>query len=155
MATPPARQPPADEARFTTLKTALANPTYRFNHLHHGLNNRRLTLPSLRALFGHIRKAFLDVLWQQKQLELWMFRSTHLGSEYAQAQSEDSLSDDGRNPGRYSFACWMGESLEMGSGERLEVVRMVVKHVRLFRQSDRRVRELREENERVLASERA
>jgi hypothetical protein len=49
----------------------------------------------------------------------------------------------------------MDESLEMGSGERLEVVRMVVKHVRLFRQSDRRVRELREENERVLASERA
>jgi hypothetical protein len=47
----------------------------------------------------------------------------------------------------------MDEELKIRSGEKQELVTMVVRHVRLFRESELRVRELKEEKERMLASE--
>jgi hypothetical protein len=159
MVTLPNRQTPIDEADLTTLKTDLTTPIHPTQRIcsqvsiQTRLDNPQLTLVSLRNLFGHIRKAFIDVLWQQRQLERWNFRSKHLGSEYAQAQSSDSLSVDGRNVDRHEFARWMDEELEIRTREKQELVTLVVRHVRLFRESELRVRELKEEKERVLASE--
>jgi maltooligosyltrehalose synthase len=159
MVTLPNRQTPIDEADLTTLKTDLTTPIHPTQRIcsqvsiQTRLDNPQLTLVSLRNLFGHIRKAFIDVLWQQKQLERWKFRCTHLGSEYAQAQSGGSLSIDGRISDRHAFARWMDEELEIRSGEKQELVTMVIRHVRLFRESELRVRELKEEKERVLDGE--
>jgi hypothetical protein len=140
--------PPIDEAEYNTLKTDLTNPTSPFDTIQPRLNP--LPPACLHSLFGHIRKAFIDVLWQQRELELWMFRSRHLGSEYAQAQCVTPSSSTALN--RYYFARWMDDRLKMGPGEKPELVEMGVKHVTLFRESRQIVRELREEKQRVLAS---
>jgi hypothetical protein len=159
MVTLPNHQTPIDGADLTTLKTDLTTPTHPTQRIcslvsiQTRLNDTELSNASLRSLFGHIRRAFIEVLWQQRQLERWSFRNRHLGSEYSQTQSSDSLSVDGRNLDRHNFARWMDEELEIRSGEKQELVTMVIRHVRLFRESELRVRELKEEKERVLASE--
>jgi hypothetical protein len=71
MVTLPNHPTPINEADLTTLKTDLTTPIHPTQticslvSIQSCLNDTELSTASLRNLFGHICKAFIDVLWQQ------------------------------------------------------------------------------------------
>jgi hypothetical protein len=105
-----------------------------------------LPLKDLRNLFGSLRKALLQTLWELRQCDLWIKRARAMGVDYARGLDEDGTC--GKYPNRYAFFREMDEGLEVGAGfygsegekGREEVVGVMMRHVEALREAVEEVR---------------
>jgi hypothetical protein len=130
----------ARNTRYAQLRASLTNPQAPLQSIHLRLNDSQFSDGEIRDLFGCIRLSFLQMLWQQRQLEVWLLRDDLMGREYALALDEDAGS--GANPERYAFFRSMDEVLEMRTRTRGEIVAMIMQHVELYRKGIEVVREI-------------
>lgn len=79
----------AANAQYIELRDHLTDAPYRLVDIRTHLNDNRLTDAEVRKLFGSIRKSVLDVIWQHRSLEEWIFRCNRMGSAYAQATTQE------------------------------------------------------------------
>ena len=120
------------------------------------LSDPSLDLSDLRNLFGALRKTFLLALWEIRQVQLWIKRAGHLGVEYAMSVAEEE--SVAKYPSRYVFFREMDEGLEVeggdgggvGGAEREEVVKLILRHVEVLRETVEAVRGRREVMEGLL-----
>lgn len=78
------------QTKYGLLMAALTNVQYSKQDIKILLQDPELTDTDIRQLFGVLRKRFLDVVWDCKQLELWTKRASHFGIEYMKYVSEES-----------------------------------------------------------------
>ena len=141
----------ADNSQYTRLSDNLTDPQYPLENICTHLNDTRLTDAETRNLFGGIRKSVLDVIWQHRSLEEWIFRCARMGSEYAQATTqEDGVETSAL---RNDFYGEQDSYLKMSGGARDEVVAMILQHVGVYREAVQGVERLRGEKERMLVDE--
>lgn len=141
-----------DNAYFTSLRDHLADPQYPLDNIRTHLNDNRLTDAEARKLFGGIRRSVLDIIWQHRNLEEWIFRCARMGSEYAQSATQQG--GVGTDAIRVDFYGEQDSYLKMGGGTRDEVVAMILQHVGVYREAVQGVERLQGEKERMLVDER-
>lgn len=140
-----ARNKEYQHIRDTLIETTKQNPPETIQTL---LSDPDLELKDVRKLFGGLRKSFLQVLWEHRQVELWIKRATGLGVDYANAFAENDTV--AKYPSRYVFFREMDEGLDLEGGERAEVVGLILQHVEVYRETLEEVRGLKEVKENIL-----
>lgn len=133
VALPTRQDTPYSKVPFTNTRNSLGN-------IRACLNDPLLSDAESRRLFGSIRRSLLDIHWQWTQLKIWLFRSTRIGHDYAQAVPEDA--GVGADAGRYAFYRESDEKTIRRSGSRGEVIDMILKHVRLYHRGIQEVSDL-------------
>ncbi|GAB7322735.1 hypothetical protein MBLNU13_g03626t1 [Cladosporium sp. NU13] len=141
-------QDDADSAQPTKLRDRLSDPQCPLDDIRTHLNDDRLADAEARELFGSIRKSVLDVIWQHRNLEEWIFRCTRMGREYAQATTQEGRA--GNDALRINFYGEQDSYLKMSGGARDEVVAMILQHVEVNREAVEGVERLQGEKERML-----
>lgn len=136
------------------LRCYLFDPNHALDDIHTHLNDEQhLSDTNLRALFGHIRRAFLKILWDQRQVELWTRRCKTLGRDYAQVMDESLVLLRDKKL-EYAFYREQDESLDLqmqAQGEERDVVvAMVLNHVKLHREAKEQLDLLRREKASLL-----
>ena len=142
----------ADNGQYTMLEGYLTDPEHTLDDIRIHLNDERFTDADARKLLGSIRKSVLDVIWQHRNLEIWISRCTRMGCEYAQAVAEEAGVEVG--PSRHWFYRQQDLHLKMRGGTRYEVVEMILQHVRVYREAVQGVERLQSTKEDMLGGER-
>lgn len=142
----------AESAQYTKLRDHLTDAHYRLVDIRTHLSDQRLADAEVRKLFGSIRKSVLDVIWQHRSLEEWIFRCTRMGSAYAQATTQEDGAETSAL--RNDFYGEQDSYLKMSGGARSEVVEMILQHVGVYREAVQGVERLRGEKESMLVDER-
>ena len=145
---------PANSEHYIKLKRDITNIRSPLDDIQIRLTDtRHLSDTDAHNLLGHIRKALLKILWEQKPVELWTKRCKTLGRDYAQAMDRGRalIEDQGL---QHAFYREQDEklNLEMQGEVRNVVVTMIVNHVRSHREAKESLRLLRAEKASLLAN---
>ena len=143
---------PLDNTQYTRLKDYLTDWQHPLEDIRTRLNDQQLTDAEARKLFGSIRKSVLDIIWRHRHLEIWIFRCTRMGCEYAQGVAEEVGVE--ADPNRYCFYREQDDELDMRGGTRYEVVEMTMQHVGVYREGTQGVERLQNAKGRMLEAER-
>lgn len=132
------------QTKYGLPMAALTNDQYSKQGIHTLLQDPQLTDTDIRQLFGILRKRFLDVVWDYKQLELWVKRARHFGIEYTKYVSEERA---GGSRGLATFYREQDEHLRTGGNGREWIVVEILQHVQSHRDAveTRRIRRARKE----------
>ena len=95
----------------------------------------------------------LNIIWRHRHLEIWIFRCTRMGCDYAQDVAEDIVGVEA-DPSRYCFYREQDDELDMRGGTRYEVVEMIMQHVGVYREGTQGVERLQNAKGRMLEAER-
>lgn len=118
---------------YHRIKAALTDmecPTHEIELL---LESNLLTNSDIRKLFGSLRKAFLNVLWQHREREIWNKRAKIFGVDYAECASlENSVAS---LPGRLAFYRDMDEQFEMAGSSKESFKTEIVQHAKVYRET--------------------
>lgn len=126
---------------FTALCRLLVDPKASKDSIEEILKTEDFAETQYCLLFAHIRQPVIDMLWEHRQSELWIFRSEKLGTTYAKLNAiESSMA---RYTGKFAFQQEHDELLEIGNGGVDELKAMIVQHVGVLREDSVRLSELR------------
>lgn len=135
--------------KYGLLMAALTNDQYSKGDINTLLQDTQLTDTDIRQLFGILRKRFLDVFWDCKQLELWDKRASHFGIEYTKYVSEERA---GGSSGLATFYREQDEQLRTGGNGREWIVAEILQHVQSHRDAVETLRIRRERKEEILCA---
>lgn len=140
-------------SEYMTLWHQLIEVSCNIDTIRESLNDHRLTETQLRMLFAHIRQPVIDILWEHRQLELWIFRAEKLGVVYATANSEDD--SVAKWSSKYAFQREQDELLNIEDGGPEETRDMIMQHVEVLREGSLRLVELRRKKAAMLPASRS
>lgn len=145
---------PTNSEHYSTLKRDITIINYPLADIQIRLtDNHHLSDTDIRNLFGHIRKAFLKTLWEQRSVELWTVRCKTLGRNYARTMDGGRAFLEDRSL-QHAFYREQDEKMElkMQGEEREVVVAMIFNHVKLHRDAKESLSVLRAEKASLLTN---
>lgn len=125
---------PPPKPSLATLKTYLTSQIHTLDEIHDFLiDSPHLSDTDVRNLVGHIRKAFLNLLWYNYRHGTSTIRSLRFGNDYERDIDDDPAITEDKTLER-DFYRMMDDSLEFqGAASREEAIAMILDQVGKYR----------------------